>query len=55
MAVKLDLHVVDIGTEAERLVRLGAHRIDSAPFNEAGAVWIRFMDPERNEFCLVRK
>ena len=51
----LDLHVVDIDTEGERLVRLGAQRIDSTPFNEAGAVWIRLMDPEGNEFCLVRK
>ena len=51
----LDLHVVDIDTESERLVRLGAHRIDSTAISEAGAVWIRLMDPEGNEFCLVRK
>jgi predicted enzyme related to lactoylglutathione lyase len=51
----LDLHVADIESEAERLVRLGAHRIDQTPFDEAGAVWIRMADPEGNEFCLVRK
>ena len=51
----LDLHVGDLDAESERLVRLGAQRIDSTPLNEAGAVWIRLMDPEGNEFCLVRK
>jgi len=51
----LDLQVADIESESERLVRLGAHRIDLTPFNEAGAVWIRLTDPEGNEFCLVRK
>ncbi len=51
----LDLQVADIESESQRLVRLGAHRIDQIPFNEAGAVWIRLTDPEGNEFCLVRK
>lgn len=51
----LDLHVVDIETESVRLVRLGAQRIDPTPISEVGAVWIRLMDPEGNEFCLVRK
>ena len=51
----LDLHVVDIDAESLRLVRLGAQRIDLTPISEAGAVWIRLMDPEGNEFCLVRK
>jgi predicted enzyme related to lactoylglutathione lyase len=51
----LNLHVVDIEADSERLVRLGAHRIDQIPFSEAGAVWIRLADPEENEFCLVLK
>jgi predicted enzyme related to lactoylglutathione lyase len=51
----LDLHVANIESDSERLVRLGAHRIDQAPFDEAGAVWIRLTDPEGNEFCLVQK
>jgi predicted enzyme related to lactoylglutathione lyase len=50
----LDLHVVDIEADSERLVRLGAQRIDMQPINEAGAVWIRLSDPEGNEFCLVQ-
>ena len=51
----LDLHVVDIEADSERLVRLGAQRTDKQPVNEAGAVWIRLSDPEGNEFCLVQK
>jgi predicted enzyme related to lactoylglutathione lyase len=51
----LDLHLVDIEADSERLVRLGAQRIDVQPLNEAGAVWIRLSDPEGNEFCLVQK
>jgi predicted enzyme related to lactoylglutathione lyase len=51
----LDLHVVDIDAESVRLVRLGAQRIELTPISEAGVVWIRLMDPEGNEFCLVQK
>ncbi|HUW78711.1 MAG TPA: VOC family protein [Candidatus Nanopelagicaceae bacterium] len=50
----LDLHVPDIEIESQRLLRIGASRIDQIPIEEAGAVWIRMADPEGNEFCLVR-
>ena len=50
----LDLHVADIEREAGRLVELGATRIDADPMDEAGARWIRLLDPEGNELCVCR-
>lgn len=49
----IDIHADDIEGEAVRIERLGAHRIDTTPFSEVGSRWIRMLDPEGNEFCIV--
>ncbi len=50
----LDLHAQDIEVEADRLVALGAQRLDPEPLREAGTAWIRMTDPEGNEFCVCQ-
>ncbi len=47
-----DIHVDDIEGEAVRIVALGGRRI-TAPIDEVGSRWIRMLDPEGNEFCIV--
>lgn len=49
----IDIHVSDIEGEAIRIVGLGARRIDVTPVNEVGSRWMRMLDPEGNEFCIV--
>ncbi|MEO6653183.1 MAG: VOC family protein [Ilumatobacteraceae bacterium] len=52
--VHIDIVVGDaIDTETVRLVALGATRISTGLFEEAGSTWIVLADPEGNEFCLV--
>jgi predicted enzyme related to lactoylglutathione lyase len=48
----LDLHVPDIESEADRLVALGARRLEAAPMAEHGTHWVLMADPEGNEFCV---
>lgn len=48
----LDIHVADIGAEAERLVELGARRITPDPVGEHGMHWYLMVDPAGNEFCV---
>jgi len=48
--IHFDLRVADIETEAERLERLGARRIDVGQGSDPG--WITMADPEGNEFCV---
>ncbi|MFL6154819.1 MAG: VOC family protein [Marmoricola sp.] len=48
----LDLHADDVLVEVERLVGLGASRLDDEPQTEFGTSWIRMADPEGNEFCV---
>lgn len=48
----LDIHVVDIDAEADRLVALGARRVSSSPFDENGTRWHLMEDPEGNELCV---
>ena len=48
----VDLHVADIEAEAERLVGLGAQRVDTGTQSEFGTTWILMADPEGNEFCI---
>ena len=50
----LDVHAADIEAEAERLAGLGATRLRSEPFVEAGTSWILMADPEGNEFCVCQ-
>jgi predicted enzyme related to lactoylglutathione lyase len=48
----LDIHVVDIDAEAERLEGLGARRVSSSPYEESGTHWHLMADPEGNELCV---
>jgi predicted enzyme related to lactoylglutathione lyase len=47
-----DIETNDIETEAERLVGLGASRVQSDQRSEHGSTWILMADPEGNEFCV---
>jgi predicted enzyme related to lactoylglutathione lyase len=47
-----DIHTPDIGGEADRLVTLGATRVQEAHLSEHGSTWILMHDPEGNEFCV---
>jgi predicted enzyme related to lactoylglutathione lyase len=47
----LDIHAEDIEAEAERLVGLGATRLEG-PVEELGESWIVLADPEGNELCV---
>ncbi|HEY4152860.1 MAG TPA: VOC family protein [Pseudolysinimonas sp.] len=48
----LDLRPQDQVAEADRLVQLGARRVEMDPADTAS--WILMADPEGNEFCLLR-
>jgi predicted enzyme related to lactoylglutathione lyase len=48
--IHFDLRVPDIETEAQRLEKLGARRIDIGQGEAPG--WIAVADPEGNEFCV---
>ncbi len=48
----LDIETPDIEGTAQRLVALGATRIDAEPIAEQGSSWLRMTDPEGNEFCV---
>ena len=50
--VHLDVHTGDVEAEVERLVVLGATRLDPLPIAEAGTSWVRMCDPDGNEFCV---
>jgi predicted enzyme related to lactoylglutathione lyase len=52
LRMHLDIHILDIETEAKRLVALGARRIRDEQFAENGSHWIQMEDPEGNEFCV---
>ncbi len=46
-----DLHTEDRAAEVERLLGLGATRVDD--YDEHGAVWTTLRDVEGNEFCVA--
>jgi predicted enzyme related to lactoylglutathione lyase len=48
----LDFHVVDIEAEAQRLIELGARRVEPEPLEEHDTHWFLMEDPEGNEFCV---
>ncbi len=52
--VHLDVHAPDVPAEVERLVGLGATRLDAEPLAEAGTSWVRMSDPDGNEFCVCQ-
>jgi catechol 2,3-dioxygenase-like lactoylglutathione lyase family enzyme len=50
----LDLRVRDLDQEVTRLVALGARRATDEPIEEAGWTWYVLLDPDGNEFCVLR-
>ena len=50
----LDIHHADIEAEADRLVALGAVRLQDEPVVEHGTSWILLTDPEGNELCVCQ-
>ncbi len=48
--VHLDLGTDDLEAEAERVSGLGAELVGR--YDEWGARWVTFRDPEGNEFCI---
>jgi predicted enzyme related to lactoylglutathione lyase len=48
----MDVHTPDVESEVERLVALGARRLEDSPRSEHGSTWIQMADPEGNEFCV---
>jgi Glyoxalase-like domain/EAL domain len=49
--IHLDLRPDDQDAEVERLVSLGARRID---IGQGDVTWVVMADPEANEFCVLR-
>ena len=50
--VHLDLYTNEQGRHVERLVMLGATRVDEWPYPD-GADFIVMRDPDGNEFCVI--
>ena len=46
----LDLNPIDLATEVERLLGLGATRVD---IGQGAVAWEVLADPEGNEFCVM--
>ncbi len=49
--IHLDLRPDDQPAEVERLISLGARRID---IGQGDVTWVVMADPEANEFCVLR-
>ena len=49
--IHLDLRPDDQAAEVERLISLGARRID---IGQGDVTWVVMADPEGNEFCVLR-
>ncbi len=49
--IHLDLRPDDQDAEVERLIALGARRID---IGQGDVTWVVMADPEANEFCVLR-
>jgi hypothetical protein len=52
--VHLDLRTRDLDGEVSRLLALGATRQTAVPVEEAGWTWHVLLDPDGNEFCVLR-
>jgi predicted enzyme related to lactoylglutathione lyase len=50
--IHLDIETPDIEREANRLIQLGARRVNNSTCSEHGSTWILMADPEDNEFCI---
>jgi predicted enzyme related to lactoylglutathione lyase len=49
----LDLHTTDLDVEVERVLALGARKLEDAPRSLGRSRWQVMADPEGNEFCIV--
>ena len=52
--VHLDLRTRDLDAEVSRLLALGATRQTAEPAEEEGWAWHLLLDPDGNEFCVLR-
>lgn len=52
--VHLDLRVPDLEAELARLLALGARHTTGKPVEEDGWTWYVLLDPDDNEFCVLR-
>jgi predicted enzyme related to lactoylglutathione lyase len=48
----LDIETADVDAEVDRLLSLGARRLEADPKEEHGMRWVVLADPEGNEFCV---
>jgi predicted enzyme related to lactoylglutathione lyase len=49
-----DLRVIDLDAEVARLIALGARHATGEPLQNNGWVWYVLLDPDGNEFCILR-
>jgi catechol 2,3-dioxygenase-like lactoylglutathione lyase family enzyme len=49
-----DLRVLDLDAEVSRLIALGARYAIDEPLQNNGWVWYVLLDPDGNEFCVLR-
>jgi predicted enzyme related to lactoylglutathione lyase len=49
-----DLRVLDLDEEVSRLITLGARYATDKPLRNNGWVWHVLLDPDGNEFCVLR-
>lgn len=52
--VHLDLRTRDLDAEVSRVLALGATRQTDEPIEENGWAWHVLLDPDGNEFCVLR-
>jgi predicted enzyme related to lactoylglutathione lyase len=52
--VHLDLRTRDLDAEVSRVLALGATRQTTEPIEEHGWAWHVLLDPDGNEFCVLR-
>ncbi len=48
----LDIEIADVDAEVERLLALGARRLEADSRSEHGTRWVIMADPDGNEFCV---
>ncbi|MGA8978677.1 MAG: VOC family protein [Pedococcus sp.] len=51
--VHLDLYAADQGAEVERLVALGARRVEDWPYPDEDHDFVVLQDPDGNRFCVI--
>jgi predicted enzyme related to lactoylglutathione lyase len=51
----LDIHVVDLVAEVQRLTAIGATKVSEDVITEFDNRWLVMADPDGNEFCVVQR